>query len=217
MDKGKYLRMAKTIVFILCFTLFQTILTSYLSKSYGSAWSKSTDIVLGLIFWLVLWQLSSTGYEGRQGVGRWVGPSGLFKAFLILIISSGLGAWALWNYAQIVIRPYMEMADVSIAIEIFHSDYKVYPGNPGPITPEIYDELKGSPDAKINVQHTDYLTRLRVKGVKDDWGHPYYFRIDPPDPKYPDSPNIVIMSCGPNGVFENGKGDDLSFPPVVRH
>jgi hypothetical protein len=217
MDKGKYLRMAKTVVFLVCFSLFQFVLLWNLRSFNDSAWPQITKIVLGLISWLVLWQLSSASYEGHRGVGRWVQPSGLLKAFLVLIIYVVLGTWALWNYMQIVTRPYLDMADVSMAIEFFHSNYKVYPGNPGPITTEVDDELKGSADAKINVRHTDYLTQVRAKGVKDDWGHPYYFRIDPPDPKYPDSPNIVVISCGPNGIFENGKGDDLCFPPVVRH
>lgn len=182
----------KAIVFIFCFLLFWAILASYLRRTHGSAWSQIADIVLGLIFWLALWQLSSGSYENHRGVGRWVQPSGLFKAFLILVISYGLGSWALWSYFQVIRRPYFEMARISNAIDFFTLEYKVYPGKPGPIMSDVYDELKGSANAKINIQHIDYITEAKVETVKDSWGHPYYFRIDSPDPRIPRFPNSTL-------------------------
>ena len=216
MGKGKYLRLVLTIAFIFGFTLLQIILWSYLRNSQYSAWTQRVDIVLSLVFWLFLWKLSSSGYEGHRGVGRWVRPSGLLKAFLVLIISLGLGSWAYWNYVQIAARPYFEMGDVLFAVERFYDDYKVYPGSAGPMTPAVYDELTGSANAKINTTHHDYLAGAKVKSIQDGWGHPYWIRIDPANPAFPDSPNVVIISCGPNGIFENGQGDDLSFPRVKR-
>jgi len=109
------------------------------------------------------------------------------------------------------------MAHISSAIDFFYLEYKVYPGKPGPITSDVYDELKGSSDAKINIQHTDYIKEADVETVEDSWGHPCYFRIDAPDPKNPEFPNVAIISCGPNGIFENGKGDDISSPMIMPH
>ena len=218
MDKGRYLRMVKTIVFIVGFTLFQIVLVWKLRVSGGSQWAHITDIVLGLISWLVLWQLSCASYKNGKGIGRWVRLSGLFKALFIWCISLGLCTWALWTYFNLtVMRPMQQMGAISCAIVFFYEENKTYPGASGEISSDVYSELKGSPDAKINVKHVDYLEEAHVETVTDRWGHPYRFRIDPTDPNFPNLPNIVIISCGPNGVFENGKGDGISDPPSLAH
>jgi hypothetical protein len=216
MDKGKYMTMAKTIVFLVSFTLFQALILWNLKNLSDSIWPHVAKITLELIFWLILWQLSNGSYENHRGIGRWVQPSGLLKAFLILSVSMCLGSWALWTYIDITVsRPLNEMMAIREAMVDFYIDYKVYPGNPGPITTNIYNELRGSTDAKINTRHIDYIGQHFVKTVTDRWGHPYYFRFEPIDPKYPNFLGIDIISCGPNGLFENGKGDDLSFPPPL--
>jgi hypothetical protein len=202
--------MVMTIVVIVALNISAAILRYKLTIDGHSQLVQITDIVWGLTFWLVLWQLSSSGYENQRRLGRWVQPSGLFKAFLVWSLSSAVSAWAIWTYANAtILRPMREMGDICEVMIFFDEDYKVPPGIPGPITKEIYDELKGLPDAKINVQHIDYITKWHVKTVTDRWGNPYWFRVDPPDPQYPEFDHFTIISCGPSGVFKNGKGDNL--------
>ncbi len=43
------------------------------------------------------------------------------------------------------------------------------------------------------------------KGFVDVWGHPVYYRC--PGPVHKNGWDLI--SCGPNGVFENGAGDDI--------
>jgi hypothetical protein len=207
MGKFSTLKIIKAICFLLAFCLFEVFIIWNLR---GWEWSSVLKPVFGLISWGLLWYLSSPAYADGKGVGRWLRPSGLLKAFLIVSIYSILGAWILYTYIKVTImEPGRQMINIQTAVESFYDDYHVYPGPTGEITPNMIDELKGSLDSKINVNHTDYAKKWDVSSFNDRWGHPYRIRIDPSDPRWRTLPNVVVISCGPNGIFENGKGDDL--------
>jgi len=68
--------------------------------------------------------------------------------------------------------------------------------------------VKDFPKYLTGARHNDDL------GFYDPWGRPYIFHFSPsadgraPGPRK--EMHLLIYSCGPNGIFENGEGDDVS-------
>jgi len=207
MDKLSILKAIKAICLLLAFGLLYQFVCWNL-RSWE--WIGVLRPIFGLIVWGILWYLSSPAYENGKGLGRWLRPSGLLKAFIILSVYTILVGWLWYTYIEVtVLEPKRQMVNIETAVESFYEDYNVYPGPSGEFTSDVIDELQGAPDSKLNVNRTDYVKKWKVTSFNDRWGHPYRFRIDPSDPRWPTLPNVVVISCGPNGIFENGKGDDL--------
>src|SRR5271156_1278043 len=100
MDKLSILKTIKAICFLLAFCLFYAFIIWNLR---GWEWSSVLKPILGLICWGLLWYLSSPAYENGKGLGRWLRPSGLLKAFLIVSIYSILGAWIMYTYIDVTV------------------------------------------------------------------------------------------------------------------
>jgi hypothetical protein len=211
------------ILFIVIVLLLQLILNGTLTSTGNGDWIKVANIIWGLIFWIGLWRLSSGGYENRRGPVRWIGFTGLAKAFLTLILAFVLSNIGFAIYWQIFHRASMEAYQLSEAIESFHIYNDKYPGPAGPITREMIDELRGAPSARINTSRTDYLRQTETHNPffttwpgtanyeQDPWGHPFYLRLKSSYTGHEDIDDLAVISCGPNGKYEDGAGDDITF------
>jgi len=65
--------------------------------------------------------------------------------------------------------------------------------------------LQGKSIEGQNPKHLDYITvedqEVNSKGeILDPWGHPYRVIVEQ---------GLHVYSCGPNGLDEHGKGDDI--------
>jgi hypothetical protein len=214
-------RVLLTVLFLLVTLFLQVLLNGALTRTGNGEWIKATNVIWWLIFCLGLWQLSSSGYENRSGVTRWIGFTGLAKAFLVLISTMILSNIGFVIYWQIFHRANLEAFQLSEAIDSFHIYTDQYPGPAGPITREMIDELRGAPSAKINTTRTNYLQQTEsyaplqrtwpgtANYEQDPWGHPFYLRLKSFYPGHENSEDVSVISSGPNGKYEVGAGDDI--------
>ncbi|HEY8942970.1 MAG TPA: hypothetical protein VIM73_01860 [Polyangiaceae bacterium] len=211
------------ILFIVIVLLLQLATNGTLSKTGNGEWIKVANIFWTLVFWLGLWQLSSNRYAERRGAAQWIGITGLAKAFLTFVLAYTLSMMGFALYWQIFHRAFMEASQLSEAIEFFDNDYGKYPGPAGPVTHEMIDELRGALSAKINTKRTDYLQQTESRNPffttwpgtanyeQDPWGHPFYLRLKSFYPEHRNSEDVSVISCGPNGKYEDGAGDDIVY------
>ncbi|MCE0496562.1 MAG: hypothetical protein LV481_01260 [Methylacidiphilales bacterium] len=72
-----------------------------------------------------------------------------------------------------------QKAQLALVIVSFHSYYHEWPGPPGPIDTNVYLELVGYKDAKINTQHIDFFEKNNCDGdTLDENGHDFLFKPD---------------------------------------
>jgi hypothetical protein len=133
------------------------------------------------------------------------------RALIVVVGFMFFLTWALYEYYEARYgMPLQEMARIKTAVEQFYATYGRYPAGAGPISSQIYSELSGSAAAVINIKHQDFLTPNSLEtGQRDAWGHPFVFKVGSGGGGIP---HVIIISCGPNGVYENGDGDDLHIP-----
>jgi len=214
-------KLVMVILFIVIVLLFQVLMNGTLARTGNGEWIKVGNIIWGLVFWLGLWRLSNSGYETRRGIARWVGFSGLAKAFLTLVLALLLSNIGFVIYWQIFRRANLEAFQLAEAIDSFHIYDNQYPGPAGPITREMIDELRGAPSAKINTKRNDYLQQTEsynpflttwpgtANYEQDPWGHPFYLRLKSFYPGHENIEDVSIIISGPNGKYEDGAGDDI--------
>jgi len=134
--------------------------------------------------------------------------SRIVKAFIVVLVIMLIATYILYRVQAPASDQLRRMARISAAVDEFYFEYKVYPCT-GPMGSQCRDEMEGTSNAKLNLNHIDYLGKNQINSLSDRWGHPYVLSVSVGTPN---QPHAIIISCGPNGIFENGQGDDISFP-----
>ncbi|MCL2645878.1 MAG: type II secretion system major pseudopilin GspG [Phycisphaerales bacterium] len=123
----------------------------------------------------------------------------LIELLLVLIILAVLASVAVPIYTGRSKKAKIDATKASIsnietAIDTFESEQGRFP--------ESLDELVHPPEAQDGSQPTRYLKALPTDG----WGHPFFYKV----PGNVNTDRYDIWSAGPNGIDENGSGDDIT-------